>query len=97
MASTERTTAPNRHPSVSSLLEHIRRPDIPEGHPQYPVVRSVSYTAHELADLLPEGGAELSVTLRKLLEAQDAALRCGTPRGPGDPLGVQPGKEDPHG
>lgn len=79
------------HPATQALLDHIRRDDIGPEHPQWRVVRSLSYSATELVSLLPEGGAELTVGLRKLLEAQDAFLRCGLPRGADiePPVGVQ--------
>ena len=80
------------HPNVQEMLDHIRRDDIGPEHPQWRVVRSISYSATELAThLLPDGGPELTVGLRKLLEAQDAFLRCGPPRGADiePPVGVQ--------
>lgn len=71
------------HPATQAHLDHIRRDDIGPEHPQRRVVRTLSYSAIELVSLLPE--------VRKLLEAQDAFLRCGLPRGADiePPVGVQ--------
>ena len=43
------------------------------------VSRAFCDLAHEMADRFPAGGAELTVCLRKLLEAKDAAVRVALP------------------
>lgn len=65
-----------RHPAVAGVLQHMtyehlleKRPDLAE------VSRPVCETAFHMADTLPEN-AELTVGLRKLLEAKDCMVRA---------------------
>ncbi len=68
---------PVHHPAIREILRHFRykhlRPDLQA------VSRAFCDLAHEMADRFPAGGAELTVCLRKLLEAKDAAVRVALP------------------
>lgn len=64
-----------RHPSVSAVLRFL------EVNPRLPkrlaaIASMFRILAVSIADLLPDGGPELTVALRKLLEAKDAAVRA---------------------
>lgn len=78
MASEPQDTA-DRHPAVASLLRYFAWQHLP------PHLQTVSapcgVLAHEMADNLPNG-PELTVGLRKLLEAKDAFVRAALDTGP---------------
>jgi len=64
-----------RHPAVTQVLQWFVFGHLPEGR-----IRETSADcaalAETMADAFPDGGAELTVGLRKLLEAKDAFVRC---------------------
>ncbi|MDQ3580005.1 MAG: hypothetical protein M3443_20890 [Actinomycetota bacterium] len=64
---------PSCHPSLSTLLGFFAHEHLP---PKLAAVSKPFHDlAHHLADTLP-GSAELTVALRKLLEAKDCAVRA---------------------
>jgi hypothetical protein len=62
------------HPSTEAILKYFDYGHLPDG-----MLRTTSKKfcqfAHDMADYLPEG-PELTVCLRKLLEAKDCAVRA---------------------
>lgn len=62
------------HPATAALLRFFEYDHLPDG------LRSVSKQFHDLAHALADpgdlNGAELTVCLRKLLEAKDCAVRA---------------------
>lgn len=62
------------HPAVTAILRHFDYEHLP------PHLRAVSKPCHDLAhataDANPDGGAELTAGLRKLLEAKDCFVRA---------------------
>jgi hypothetical protein len=70
------------HPAIESILTYFAFEHLP------PALAAVSKPFHDLAHGLAENGdlqhgAELTVCLRKLLEAKDCAVRAALP--PGQP------------
>ncbi|MFC8276245.1 hypothetical protein ACFUJR_27690 [Streptomyces sp. NPDC057271] len=65
------------HPAVASLLRHFAHDHLPE--PLQSVSRPFGDLAHGLADRDDLDGPELTVALRKLLEAKDCAVRAALP------------------
>lgn len=69
--------AVERHPGVTSLLRFFSWEHLPEQLRQ--VSRPFAELAQSLADNEALGGPELTVALRKLLEAKDCAVRAALP------------------
>lgn len=70
------------HPAVKEMLRNFRykhlRSDLQE------VSKPFCELARDMARRFPAGGAELTVCLRKLMEAKDCAVRVALPPGPDD-------------
>lgn len=64
-----------RHRAVDELLEHFTYAHLTNAE-LAATSKQFHDLAHWLADNLPDGGAELTVGLRKLLEAKDCAVRA---------------------
>ena len=65
------------HPSHERVLKYFSYEHLPE-HLQE-ISRPFHDLAHSVAGLKYTDGAEMTVALRKLLEAKDAAVRCTLP------------------
>ncbi len=65
---------PDRHPAAEALLRFFEYDHLPERLCN--VSRSFCELAHELARNPDLDGPELTVALRKLLEAKDCAVRA---------------------
>ena len=65
------------HPSVSALLRFFKYEHLPG--PLQAISRPFCELAQSLAENQGLAGAELTVALRKLLEAKDAAVRAALP------------------
>lgn len=63
----------DRHPSTTGVLRWFEHAHLPEHLAQ--VSGRFADLADDLVDALPDS-PELTVALRKLLEAKDAAVRC---------------------
>lgn len=63
-----------RHPAIESLLKFFEYDHLPES--LQPVSKAFHTLAHELAADINLDGPELTVALRKLLEAKDCAVRA---------------------
>lgn len=61
------------HGSQAALLKFFKYDHLPEN--LQPVSKSCADLAHEMVDAMPNGGAELTAGLRKLLEAKDCFVR----------------------
>lgn len=62
------------HPAVEALLKHFRYQHLPE-HLQR-ISRPLCDVAHHMAENEGLSGAEMTVGLRKLLEAKDCFVRA---------------------
>lgn len=69
----------SRHPSVEGVAKFLTQPNTNLPKPLYAIAVRASIFAQEILDLIPEDSAELSVGLRKLLEAKDAFVRAALP------------------
>lgn len=65
------------HPATAALLRHFTYEHLPEHLRR--VSRPFCELAHELANDASLDGPELTVGLRKLLEAKDCAVRAALP------------------
>jgi hypothetical protein len=66
-------TTPNTHPSVTAILRYFEYNHLP---PKLQAVSApIGVLARHMAETLPQG-PELTVGLRKLLEAKDALVRA---------------------
>lgn len=65
------------HPAVANLLRFFAHDHLPEQLRE--ISRPFGELAHGLADRDDFDGPELTVALRKLLEAKDAAVRAALP------------------
>lgn len=67
------------HPATEALLAYFQAEHLPAGP-----LRETSAACRELANYmveeLPDGGAELTAGLRKLLEAKDCFVRAALPK-----------------
>ena len=61
------------HPSMVQLLDFFAYDHLPE--PLQEQSKLFHDLAHEMVERSPKGGPELTVALRKLLEAKDAFVR----------------------
>jgi hypothetical protein len=68
-----------RHPAVAHVLRFFDSTHLPA--PLADVASRFEDLAADLADRPGLDGPELTVALRKLLEAKDAAVRAALPRG----------------
>lgn len=66
--------APKRHPSATAIVRFFEFEHLPPGLQK--ISRPFHALAHELYANADLDGAELSVGLRKLLEAKDCAVRA---------------------
>lgn len=73
MEASQTAPAVNRHPSVQGVLQFFAYDHLPDKLKE--VSRPFGVLALQLADTLPQN-AELTVALRKLLEAKDCAVRA---------------------
>jgi hypothetical protein len=69
-----RRLAEERHASVGGVIRHFRYEHLATG-PLRELSRRFAHTAADVADALPDS-PELTVCLRKLLEAKDCAVRA---------------------
>lgn len=63
------------HPSIQAIIKYFEYEHLPPGKLQ-DVSRSFRDLAHDLVNHYGLDGPELTVALRKLLEAKDAAVRA---------------------
>ena len=62
------------HGSQAALLKFFKYDHLPEN--LQTVSKPCADLAHRMVDEMPNGGAELTAGLRKLLEAKDCAVRA---------------------
>jgi hypothetical protein len=63
------------HPATEAIVRWFKYEHLPTGKAR-DTSKLFAVLAHELVGSIPDGGAELTAGLRKLLEAKDCAVRA---------------------